>query len=130
MEEPPAQELPAAEEVKAEEAAPVAATAAPEGLVLAEKRQRKRTVNAEYVQLYDEEMYASEGSGSDGEPRRGGKRRAGGGSTPAQRAKRVRGCDAATGRQHARLRACRPAAAARAREAHFACRKPCVRALK
>jgi hypothetical protein len=95
MEEPPAQEVPAAEEVKAEEAAPVAVAAAAEGLLLPEKRQRKRTVNAEYVQLYDEDMYASEGSGSDDEPRRGGKRRAGGGSTPAQRAKRVRCRDAA-----------------------------------
>ena len=124
MEEPPAQEMPAAEEVKAEQAEPVAAAAAPEGLVLTEKRQRKRTVNAEYVELYDDEMYASEGSGSDGEPRRGGKRRAGGGSTPAQRAKRVRGCDAAARWCHARLCACTPEAAARAREAHMPCANP------
>ena len=93
---------PAAEEVKAEVVhAPVAVAAAAEGLVLG-PRQRKRVVNAEYVELYDEEMYASDDSGSDGELRRGGKRRAGGGSTPAQRAKRVRdGSDAAGTRQAA-----------------------------
>jgi hypothetical protein len=50
---------------------------------------RKRAVDSQYVQLHDDEMYDSEDSQSD-EPARGGKRRAGGGSTPAQRAKRVR----------------------------------------
>ena len=126
MEEPPAQEAPAAEEVKAEEAVRVVVAAAAEGLLLPEKRQRKRTVNAEYVQLYDEEMYASDGSGSYGEPRRGGKRRAGGGSTPAQRAKRVRAYDAAVRQRHAGLCACTPDAAAQACEACFWHCKPCV----
>ena len=78
------------EDVKAEEpAVPPAAAAGAPGVVLG-PRMRKRTVNAEYVQVYDDELYASEDS-EDGEPyQRGKHRRAGGGSTPAQRAKRVR----------------------------------------
>jgi hypothetical protein len=90
MEEPPPPEAlvePAVqEEVKVEEAAlPPPAAAA----VVLGPRMRKRAVDSQYVQLHDDEMYDSEDSQSD-EPARGGKRRAGGGSTPAQRAKRVR----------------------------------------
>lgn len=92
MEEPPPPEVvePAVqEEVKAEEAVAPPAAAAAAGVVLG-PRMRKRAVDSQYVQLHDDEMYDSEDSLSD-EPARGGKRRAGGGSTPAQRAKRVRG---------------------------------------
>jgi hypothetical protein len=90
MEDPPLEAVPPAEEVKAEEAAvPPPAAAAAAGLVLG-PRMRKRVVDSEYVHMYDDELYASEDSLSDGAPYRGGKRRAGGGSTPAQRAKQVR----------------------------------------
>ena len=90
MDEPPPPEVvePAAPaEMKAEEAvAPPAVASAAEVLG---PRMRKRVVDSEYVQMYDDEMYDSEDSLSDA-PARGGKRRAGGGFTPAQRAKRVR----------------------------------------
>jgi hypothetical protein len=92
MEEPPPPEVvvePAvAEEVKAEEAVAPPAAAAAAAVVLG-PRMRKRVVDSDFLHTYDDEMYDSEDSLSD-EPARGGKRRAGGGFTPAQRAKRVR----------------------------------------
>ena len=117
MEAPPQEAEPAATETKAEVEDAVPPPAAAAGVVLG-PRVRKRVVDTEYVQLYDDEMYESDGSLSDGAPYRAGKRRAGGGSTPAQRARRVRrwySCTTQASRCcRAKKRRCRHASAPRA----------------